>query len=154
MHHPLSLRAIGAICLVVAAPMLASCKDRAVSVRADDAIDYDDLEVVEGEIARKGHTIEAVYRVWLRDGTVLIDLEDDRRTHTWVVGDGTVIPGMDIVVTGMRRGGVRRATIPWAAGYGSRGYGGVVPERAPLEVEVEIVDVRIGGWERARPAGR
>jgi FKBP-type peptidyl-prolyl cis-trans isomerase len=53
-----------------------------------------------------------------------------------------VIPGWDEGVKGMRVGGVRHLTIPPAMAYGTRGAPGVVPPRAALTFDIELLDVR------------
>ncbi|MBI3348335.1 MAG: FKBP-type peptidyl-prolyl cis-trans isomerase [Burkholderiales bacterium] len=58
------------------------------------------------------------------------------------LGAGTVIPGFDQGVTGMKVGGKRTVTIPAALGYGSTGAGGgVIPPNAALVFDLELVSV-------------
>ena len=57
------------------------------------------------------------------------------------LGDGTVIRGLDIAVTGMRPGEVRQITIPSYLAYGEAGVGnGMIPPNAVLDFKVTVVD--------------
>ena len=59
----------------------------------------------------------------------------------FVVGSGTLIPGFDQGVRGMRAGGKRRIYVPPSMAYGSSGSG-TVPPNASLVFEVELTSVQ------------
>ena len=59
----------------------------------------------------------------------------------FVVGSGTLIPGFDQGVRGMRVGGTRRIYVPPSMAYGSTGQGSI-PPNASLVFEVELTGVR------------
>jgi len=58
-----------------------------------------------------------------------------------VVGSGTLIPGFDQGVRGMRVGGRRRMYVPPSLAYGSSGSGSI-PPNASLVFEVELTGVQ------------
>jgi peptidylprolyl isomerase len=60
----------------------------------------------------------------------------------FVIGQGRVIAGLEEGVTGMHEGGRRRLVIPPALGYGAAGRPGVVPSRATLVFDIELVDLK------------
>ena len=59
----------------------------------------------------------------------------------FVVGSGTLIPGFDQGVRGMRVGGKRRMYVPPSLAYGSSGSGSI-PPNASLVFEVELTNVQ------------
>ena len=60
----------------------------------------------------------------------------------FVVGSGTLIPGFDQGVRGMRVGGRRRIYVPPSMAYGSTGSGGLIPPNASIVFEVELTNVQ------------
>lgn len=64
------------------------------------------------------------------------------KPHTWRLGDGSVITGIDTAVRGMKSGGIRQAIVPPELHWGSKAYGGVIPEDAYLKFRIELVNVR------------
>lgn len=121
--------------------MLAGCKDRTVEVSLDAAIKMRDLAVGSGPAAEEGNLVDVHYVGTLPDGSVLIDTHTSGKSHKFIVGDGTVIPGMDMVVRGMRAGGVRVVSLPPHTAYGRMGYGGVVPADTTITFKVEMLRV-------------
>jgi FKBP-type peptidyl-prolyl cis-trans isomerase FkpA len=59
----------------------------------------------------------------------------------FVIGSGTLIPGFDLGVRGMKVGGRRRMYIPPNLAYGSTGSG-PIPPNASIVFEVELTNVQ------------
>ncbi len=74
------------------------------------------------------------------DGKVLADTRKRGLAFLFQVGGGGVEAWLDACVRGMRAGGVRRAVLPPAMGYGEEGVPPVVPPSATLIVTVTLVD--------------
>ena len=58
------------------------------------------------------------------------------------VGEGQVIKGMDIGVTGMAVGGERRVTIPAHLGYGKKGTPPDIPGNSTLVFDLKLIDLK------------
>jgi FKBP-type peptidyl-prolyl cis-trans isomerase len=101
----------------------------------------EDLTVGSGAEAKKGSTVHVHYVGTLLDGTKFDSSRDRGEPFTFRLGAGMVIKGWDQGVAGMKVGGLRRLTIPSDLAYGDRGYPGVIPPRATLVFEVELVRV-------------
>ena len=65
---------------------------------------------------------------------------DHHRPFSFMVGVGRVIPGWDAMVIEMKRGEKRTVIIPWWLGYGTRGAGSLIPPKASLVFEIELLD--------------
>jgi FKBP-type peptidyl-prolyl cis-trans isomerase len=120
------------------------CGDRTVRVDQDTSFKSVDIHTGTGLLVTDGALITTHYTVRLPDGTTVIDTRAKGQSHTFRVGDGTVVRAMDRLVRGMREGGVREAIVPPSMHWGSGGYGGVIPPRTTLTFRVEVVDVRTG----------
>jgi FKBP-type peptidyl-prolyl cis-trans isomerase len=96
-----------------------------------------------GESPRRGQYVAVHYREYLLDGTVIND------THTrgegpfnFLIGQRQVMPGWEEALADMRTGEKRTLIIPYWLGYGEKGSKGLVPARATLVVELELVGIR------------
>lgn len=85
------------------------------------------------------------YTGWLADGTKFDASRDTTRAGVpgepvaFVQGVKQVIDAWDIGFAGMRVGGTRRLLVPWRQGYGARGNPPVIPPRADLVFDVELM---------------
>lgn len=105
-----------------------------------------ELEAGHGVAAAAGDEVVVLYRGELPDGSAVrgLDLYEQGKPHRFVIGDGSVIGGLDRGVRGMRAGGIRRVTVPPLLHYGEEGYAGLIPPRTGLVLTVEMVGVRQG----------
>ena len=108
-----------------------------------------DLVAGHGAEAVAGKSVTVHYSGWLYDpsqpeskGKPFDSSRESGRPFSFALGAGQVIAGWDRGVQGMRVGGQRRLVIPHALAYGERGAGGVIPPRATLVFDVELLDVR------------
>jgi FKBP-type peptidyl-prolyl cis-trans isomerase len=118
------------------------CKERRINMTADHATQWSEIKIGSGAEVRPGMMVEVVYWLALPDGTKVVDLYGQNKTHPFRVGDGTVIAGLDQAVRGMRKGGVRDVMLPPIAHYGRAGYGGVIPEDTTLTMQLELISIQ------------
>lgn len=101
----------------------------------------EDLVVGTGTEAVRGKNVSVHYVGTLENGKKFDSSRDRGEPFEFKLGAGMVIKGWDLGVAGMKVGGKRKLTIPSHLGYGDRGYPGVIPPRATLVFEVELLGV-------------
>jgi FKBP-type peptidyl-prolyl cis-trans isomerase len=95
-----------------------------------------------GAEAVAGKTVSVHYVGTLTDGSTFDSSRDRGEPFDFRLGAGQVVRGWDEGVAGMKVGEVRKLTIPHELAYGDRGYPPVIPPRATLVFEVELLGVR------------
>ncbi|MBN2402791.1 MAG: peptidylprolyl isomerase [Spirochaetes bacterium] len=91
---------------------------------------------------RRGQTIIAHYAGYLTNGQKFDSSYDRNQPFATVIGAGRVIPGWDEAFLAMRKGEKRILIIPYHLAYGEQGYPGVIPPKATLIFDVELLDLR------------
>ena len=104
-------------------------------------LQYDDLLVGQGAVAKAGQFVTVHYTGWLTNGRKFDSSLDRGDPFSFHLGQGQVIAGWDEGVQGMQIGGKRKLTIPPDLGYGRYGAGGVIPPDATLVFAVELLEV-------------
>lgn len=102
---------------------------------------YIDTQAGTGELAKERQYYTVRYTGWLTDGTKF-DSSDDHPGAQPIVfpyGARQVIPGWDTGFEGMRIGGKRRLYIPYQLAYGESGRSPVIPPKADLIFDIELV---------------
>ncbi len=95
-----------------------------------------------GSTPAKGQTITAHYAGYLTSGQKFDSSFDRNQPFSTAIGVGRVIPGWDEAFLSMTRGEKRVLIIPYHLGYGEGGYPGVIPPRATLIFDVELLDFK------------
>jgi len=118
----------------------------AAKVTTPSGLQYVDLTVGNGDVAKAGDQVSVHYTGWLQNpdgskGRKFDSSKDRGQPFQFALGQGQVIQGWDEGVQGMKVGGVRELIILPALGYGQRGAGGVIPPNATLIFEVELLGV-------------
>ena len=89
----------------------------------------------------RGHEVIVNYEGrLLRDGTKFDSSYDRGKPITFRVGMGQVIAGWDAIILEMKKGEKRTVIIPWWLAYGPSGRPPVIPPKASLVFEIEVVD--------------
>jgi FKBP-type peptidyl-prolyl cis-trans isomerase FkpA len=102
-------------------------------------LQIEDITVGEGTECPVGATVEVHYKGQLMDGTVFDSSYDRGESINFPLGN--LIQGWQEGIPGMKIGGKRKLTIPYALGYGEHGAGGAIPPRADLIFEIELLGV-------------
>ena len=111
-------------------------------VKLSNGLEYQDVVVGNGDLAKKGDVVAAHYNGTLLDGTKFDSSYDRGEPFAFILGGGMVIEGWDIGVEGMRVGGKRKLRIPSELGYGERGAGNAIPPNATLLFDIELMAVQ------------
>jgi FKBP-type peptidyl-prolyl cis-trans isomerase FkpA len=105
------------------------------------ALIKEDLVVGSGTTAEAGQDVVVHYVGRLADGTQFDSSRARRDPLDFALGAGDVIKGWDEGLPGMKVGGKRRLTIPPEMAYGDKGLAGIIPPKATLVFEVELLEV-------------
>jgi len=89
-----------------------------------------------------GKTVSVHYTGRLMDGTVFDSSVERGDPIDFTLGGGMVIKGWDEGIAQMKVGGKATLIIPFQLAYGDRGYPPVIPAKATLEFDVELVNVK------------
>jgi peptidylprolyl isomerase len=103
-----------------------------------------DTVVGTGAEAVAGKTATVTYTGWLYSETAADHkgTQFDTGTFPLVLGSGSVIPGFNLGVTGMKVGGKRTVFIPSTLGYGAAGNGTLIPANAGLVFDIQLTNVQ------------
>ncbi len=102
----------------------------------------EDLIVGTGVEVKSGDGVVMHYCGTLENGSKFDSSYDRGQAFETEIGVGQVIRGWDEGVPGMKVGGKRKLTIPYEMAYGERGIPGVIPPKATLIFEVELIDIK------------
>jgi FKBP-type peptidyl-prolyl cis-trans isomerase FkpA len=117
-----------------------------------DGLQYVELTVGTGDVAKSGMNLTVQYTGWLSTGGPPFDSsrQAGRGAYTVQIGVGNVVPGWDEGLPGMKVGGKRKLIIPGALGYGTAGQTDpntgavIIPPNATLIFDVELLSVAPG----------
>ncbi len=101
------------------------------------------LQAGDGEtFPQKGQTVFVHYTGTLTDGTKFDSSRDRGQPFSFTLGMGQVIRGWDEGVAQLSLGQRANLTCTHDYAYGDRGYPGVIPPRATLIFDVELLEIR------------
>jgi FKBP-type peptidyl-prolyl cis-trans isomerase FkpA len=148
------MAAVGITAGLVAIGTLPGCSPRpslpaAAAENQVAELQVPDIVQGEGATAVTGSRVTVHYTGWLHEpgaadskGREFDSSRKGGSPFSFTLGAGQVIAGWDRGVSGMRVGGQRRLVIPSALAYGDTGAGGVIPPKATLVFDVELLDVQ------------
>jgi FKBP-type peptidyl-prolyl cis-trans isomerase len=110
-------------------------------VKTASGLQYWDIKVGTGQVAKDGDHIKVHYTGWLTSGKKFDSSVDAHRPFDLTLGKGEVIKGWDEGIAGMKVGGKRQLRIPPDLAYGAQGYPGAIPPNATLIFDVQLLAV-------------
>lgn len=103
---------------------------------------YGDIKKGTGKTIYCGQAVTVHYLAKLFDGTVIEDTRKTNKPVTFTTGKGQVLPGLDIGVVGMQKGGIRKLFVPASMAYDAKGFANDnVPPGTMIQVDATVVDV-------------
>lgn len=117
--------------------------DLATSTKTQSGLYYKDLSLGTGTTFGAGTKASVYYLGYFSDGSPFDSVQpgDSGAPFTFTIGDGSIIPGFDEGVRGMKVGGRRQLIIPPWLAYGSYAYGGI-PGNSVLVFVVDAADAQ------------
>lgn len=103
------------------------------------SLGYIDTQIGTGELARPGYFFTVHYTGYLPDGSKFDSSVDRKEPITFPYGQHRVIQGWDTGFEGMHVGGKRRLFVPYQLAYGEAGRPPVIPAKALLVFDVELI---------------
>ncbi len=111
-------------------------------VKTDSGLQYWDIRVGTGAVAKAGDHVKVHYTGWLTTGKKFDSSVDARQPFDFTIGKGDVIKGWEEGVAGMKVGGKRQLRIPPELGYGAAGTpGGPIPPNATLIFDIQLLSI-------------
>ena len=111
------------------------------TVVTDSGLKYIVIEKGSGDKAIPGKAVEVHYTGMLANGKIFDSSIERGEPIEFVLGEGQVIKGWDEGIALMNVGDKMRLIIPPELGYGEKGAGDVIPPKAILIFDVELVSV-------------
>ena len=96
----------------------------------------------EGEQASAGRNVSVHYAGFLTDGTKFDSSFDRDQPIDFTLGQGKVIKGWDEGISLLKVGGKAKLIIPYYLAYGEQGRPPIIPPKATLIFDVELVAVQ------------
>lgn len=146
------------IAMIAASAVLAGCRAHSPKLAATIPpapgrtstmyeLRYTEVAVGTGASAEADKCLYSHYTGWLVDGKKFDSSRDTaangkpRTPLAFKQGARQVIAGWDSGFEGMKVGGVRRLFVPYQIAYGQKGRPPVIPPKALLVFDVELMDV-------------
>ncbi len=111
-------------------------------IKTASGLQYWDIKVGTGKVAKAGDTALVHYTGWLTSGKKFDSSIGGPPFRVTPLGTAPVIKGWNEGVMGMKVGGKRQLRIPPDLAYGAGGYPGVIPPNSTLIFDVTLVAVQ------------
>ncbi len=112
------------------------------TLKTESGVSYMIVKKGKGKSVQEGNRAKVNYSGYFIDGRKFDSSFDHpgAETFDFIIGRHQVIEGWEKGVVGMRKGEKRRMVIPYALAYGEAGRNPVIPPKADLVFDIELVD--------------
>jgi peptidylprolyl isomerase len=110
--------------------------------RTATGLEYYIIQQGEGEKAENGKTVEVQYTGFLENGDVFDSSIIRNKPFSFRLGSGMVISGWDEGIAALNVGGKALLSIPYQLAYGEAGRPPLIPPKARLLFNVELISVK------------
>jgi FKBP-type peptidyl-prolyl cis-trans isomerase len=111
-------------------------------VKTESGLQYWDIKLGLGPLAKTGDHVKVHYTGWLTTGKKFDSSVDANQPFDFTLGQSEVIKGWDEGVAGMKVGGKRQLRIPPELAYGEAGHPPQIPPNATLIFDVQLLSVK------------
>lgn len=94
-----------------------------------------------GPVAQRGQRVTTHYTGMFLDGKQFDSSRTRNDPFVLTLGVDRVIEGWNEALASMKKGERRLVIIPWWLAYGEKGKGGVIPPKATLVFDLEVLDI-------------
>lgn len=112
------------------------------TITTPSGLKYTEVKIGTGAEATVAKRVYVHYTGTLENGKKFDSSLDRGQPFDFILGQGMVIAGWEEGIKGMKVGGKRKLVIPSKLGYGDKGAAGVIPPKATLIFDVELMDVK------------
>jgi FKBP-type peptidyl-prolyl cis-trans isomerase len=120
-----------------------AAKEAAKTQNRPDGLVIEDVKVGSGKEAHLNSKIKVHYKgTFKKDGKTFDSSYDRGEPIEFTLAEGQLIKGWTEGIPGMKVGGKRKLSIPYAMAYGEHGRPPAIPEKSDLNFEVELLDVK------------
>jgi peptidylprolyl isomerase len=126
----------------IVAPVLYDVKNLEAKKTASGLIYYEVNRSASTNRAVPGKTVKVHYSGYLADGKMFDSSVERGEPIEFPLGQGQVIPGWEEGIALMNVGDKLRLVIPYNLAYGEQGRAPIIPAKADLTFDVELIDVK------------
>ncbi len=116
--------------------------DGKAKIKTESGLEFILVEKGSGKKAAEGYTVKVHYSGYLDDGTMFDSSYKRMQPFEFTIGMKQVISGWEEGVAMMREGDKARIILPYQLAYGEKGYPGVIPPKATLTFDIELLEVK------------